>query len=402
VITFYPKPSAMVYKKLIKLLICLGFILTALNTNAQVAILQKAIDKLDSCKNFSYRSFNKLKDLFFTDTLTQQQNAVFSKAPEDKNFGLLFKVQTLNDGGKISYADLYNGQNLIGLANADSTYQIKDVHAFDMQSTLPGNLKWLQGRLKIRSSKIIRANDTAINLINSYHLIANVYDTVINKERNYTCVDIFIDEQSGMPNCMIVRSRNSTFGNGISSYYSESSYADYKFDDNNIDIAKMTVPKGFHRLEEQPLPKGLTTLLPPGSIAPGWTLYAADGKKMSLTQMKGKVILMDFYFIGCGACMTSLNSLNHIYEKYKNQTFVLASLTERDSKKSVLAFDKNYHIKYPGYIDASDVVKSYHVTGFPTFYIIDKQGKIANVLVGYYDDFEKKMTDIIDELLKKS
>ena len=99
--------------------------------------------------------------------------------------------------------------------------------------------------------------------------------------------------------------------------------------------------------------------------------------------------------------MLSLRSLDNIYEKYRNQNFVITSLTERDSKKSVLAFDKIYHIKYPGYIDASDAVKSYHVTGFPTFYFIDKEGKIASVLVGYSDNFEEKAITIIDDLLKR-
>jgi peroxiredoxin len=117
--------------------------------------------------------------------------------------------------------------------------------------------------------------------------------------------------------------------------------------------------------------------------------------------MKGKVVLLDFYFIGCTGCMLSIKPLNKLYEKYKNQDVVIASITERDSKKSVLAFDKNYKIKYPGYVDAADVVKSYHVGAFPTFYFIDKEGKIAKVMDGYGDDFEEKVTSIIDSLLNK-
>lgn len=392
----------MTFDKLIRLFICLGFILTGLNTKAQVAILQNTIDKLNSYKNFSYQSVNKLKELFVSDTLIKQQNATFSKAPEDKNFGLLFNIQTLNDNDQLVGTDLYNGQDLIHITNEESTYQMQNVHAFDIQKTLPGSLKWIQQRLRKKSSNIVKTNDTTVNALTSYHLIANVYDTIINKERNYTYVDLFIDKQSGMPDCIIIRSRNSTFGNGISNYYSETSYFDYKFNQNNIDIASMGIPKGYRPPKEQSLPKEQAALLPLGSVAPDWTLYTADGKKMSLTQMKGKVILMDFYFVGCGACMLSLKSLDNIYEKYKNQNFAMASITERDSKKSVLAFDKNYHIKYPGYIGAADVVRSYHVTGFPTFYFINEEGKIGSVLVGYEDNFEKKMTDIIDNLLKKS
>jgi peroxiredoxin len=122
---------------------------------------------------------------------------------------------------------------------------------------------------------------------------------------------------------------------------------------------------------------------------------------MSLTEMKGKVVLLDFYFIGCFPCMQAIKPLNKLHEKYKNQNVVIASITGRDNDKSVLAFDKNYQIKYPGYVNAADVVKSYHVENFPTFYFIDKEGKIANVLVGYSDDFEEKVTSVINNLLNK-
>ena len=79
--------------------------------------------------------------------------------------------------------------------------------------------------------------------------------------------------------------------------------------------------------------------------------------------------------------MESLKPLHKVYDKYKNEQLILLSLTERDSKKAVLAFDKNYQIPYPGCVDAADVVNAYHVKAFPTFYFIDKEGKIADKIV---------------------
>ena len=392
----------MVYKRLIKLFICLAFILSALNAKAQVAIFQNTIDKLESYKNFSYESVDKVKEYFTNDTVTEQRNVIFQKTPEDKNFGYLFNIKTLNKNDKSTYSDFYNGQNLIHVTPGDSTYTMQDIRAFILQRTLPGCLKWVQDRIEKRSSKIVKAKDTAINGIDSYHLIANVYDTIINKERNYNDVHLFIDKLSGMPDCIMIKARYTTFGDGISNFYSESCYFNYKFNEDNVHIASITIPKGLHPPKEQPaLSKEQTDLLALGSSAPNWSLYAADGKKMSSTQMRGKVVMLDFFFIGCGNCMSSLKSLNNLHEKYKNQSFALASITERDSKKSMLEFEKNYHIKYPAYVNAGDMVKSYRVRAFPTFYFIDKEGKIANVIVGYTDDFEQKVTSVIDDLLKK-
>ncbi len=213
---------------------------------------------------------------------------------------------------------------------------------------------------------------------------------------------LFIDKISGMPDCIIIKSRNTTYGDGISTYYWESRYLDYKFNQNNIDIASMTIPKGFHLPKEQPaLPKEQTDLLALGSIAPNWSLYTADDKKISLTQLKGKVLLLDFFFIGCGGCMLSLKPLNKIHEIFKNKDVAMVSMAFRDSKKSVMEFTNNYNLKYPICINAEDVCKAYHVNGYPTFYIIDKEGKIENVIVGYSEGFEEKITSIINNALNK-
>jgi thioredoxin-related protein len=53
------------------------------------------------------------------------------------------------------------------------------------------------------------------------------------------------------------------------------------------------------------------------------------------------------------------------------------------------------------YANANDVAKLYKTSAYPTFYFIDKEGKIANVFSGYSDDFETKTSSIIDSLLNK-
>lgn len=384
-------------KKFIKPFICFVFVLCSMNLNAQVSLLQNAIDKLENYKNFSYQFTNKHKD-FTIDTTIKQNKELFLKAHADTVFGYLFKLETVYKTEKFTRTDLYNGKNLIYINPEDSTYEIQTIKHTAFQGTLLDNLNWIKNFTKKKPSKFVKASDTTINGVINTHLIVNTYDTVIDKEHYYTLKHLFIDKQSGVPTSIITKSRNKNFGNGISDYYDEIHYSNYKFDQENVDIATFTMPKGFHLLKVKPAPPAVLTA---GTVAPDWTLYTADGKKTSLTQMKGKVVLLDFYFIGCIPCMDAIKPLNKLYEKYKDKNIVIASVTERDSKKSVLAFKKQYGIKYPGYVDATDVVKSYHVNGFPTFYFIDKEGKIANVTVGYSGGFEEKVTSIINNLLKK-
>jgi len=388
----------MICKKLIRLFICLGFILIGSNTNAQVALLQNTIDKLESYKNFSYQYVYKQKEAF-GDTLVLNQKFALLKMANNSEIGYFYKRELKYGDMKLPAIDLYNGKNLMSLDLLDSTYVTKNLHPTTFNESLPAELNWLKTFLKKNPSKIALSGDTIINSINSYHLIFNTKDTIDNKVHSYVRIHLFIDKVTGLPVGKFTRATTADYGKELTNFYSEENYFNYKMDQDNINIDYFAIPEGFHPPKVKPAEQ--TALLTPGTVAPDWILYDTDDKKTSLAQMKGKVILLDFYFIGCGGCMLSLRSLDNIYEKYRNQNFVITSLTERDSKKSVLAFDKIYHIKYPGYIDASDAVKSYHVTGFPTFYFIDKEGKIASVLVGYSDNFEEKAITIIDDLLKR-
>jgi peroxiredoxin len=385
-------------KRFIKPAICMVFLLSGTVAKAQVSLIQNMIDKLESYNNFSYQFIHKNKDLT-VDTAITQNKELFLKAPADKTFGYLFRLQTVYKTEKFTETDLYNGHDLTYINPEDSTYGFHKVQSFDFGGSLLGSLKTIRSILKKRaSSKVVKVNDTTINGITNSHLIATISDTIINNEHLYSRRDLYIDKQIGLPSFVTIRGRGKYLGDVITDYYDEVRYFDYKFDQTGIDTTTFSVPKGFHPPQKSAAPPAL---LAPGSIAPNWTLYDANGNKTSLAQMKGKVVVLDFYFIGCWGCMLSLQPLNTIHEKYNDKNVVIASITERDSEKKVLAFEKQYHIKYPGYVNAADVVKSYHVSAFPTFYFIDKEGKIANVIVGYSDGFEAKTTAIIDKLLNK-
>lgn len=382
-------------KKLIKLLIPIALILLSVNVNAQVSLVQNIIDKLEGYKSFSYHCTYKQKD-YTSDTSIVQYNDIFLKAPEDKTIGYFFSMETIDKAANAQWTVLYNGKTSVNISPIDSTYEVEEIEARDIQLSLLGHLNWIRGFLEKKPSKIAKTADTTINITVCAHLIVTTNDTVINKEHYYTRIHLFVNKLSGVPDRIIYKSR-SALGDGITNAYQELHYSDYKFDQDNINVASFTMPKGFH-LRKEPT---ILPLLAPGTVAPDWNLEATDGRKMSLAQMKGKVVLLDFFFIGCWGCMESLKPLNKIYEKYKNQNITIVSLTERDSKRSLLEFEKNYQIHYPGYVNAAEVVKAYQVQSFPTFYFIDKEGKIANAFDGYGDDFEGKVSSIIDGLLKK-
>ncbi|MCQ6960549.1 TlpA family protein disulfide reductase [Mucilaginibacter aquariorum] len=331
------------------------------------------------------------------DTIIALNTELFLKSANDKPFGYLYSIERDCKTETFHRIDMYNGESVNILSPEDSTYFPEKGPYIAYSKSLIGNLKFLKDRYTNKPFKITMLKDTVINGVANSHFIANVYDTLDNNEHLYSNRDYYIDKQTGLPGLVIIRGRYK-YNGLVSEYYDETKYFNYRLDRADITDASFVIPKSFKPRKKQAAPPAV---LAPGTTAPDWTLYDVNGKKVSLSQLKGKVVLLDFYFIGCSNCMQSLKPLNAIYEKYKNKELVIASLTERDSKKAVLDFEKRYKIKYTGYINAADVVKSYHVTGFPTFYFIDKEGKIGNVFVGYNDDFEDKVTSVINDLLSK-
>lgn len=375
--------------------LCLTIFLNSNTAEAQISSIQNLIDKVESYNNFSYQSINKRRDRS-ADTTVALNTELFLKSANDKLFGYLYSIETDHKTETYHKIDLYNGQGLIVLSIPDSTFYSEKEPYIAYSLSLLGGLKFLKSRYDKSPFKVTTLKDTVINGSINSHLIANVSDTIENKEHLYSLRHYYIDKKTGLPSLVIIKGRYKYLG-ALNDFYDETKYFDYKIDQSDITDANFVIPKDFKSREKQAKP----SLLAVGTTAPDWTLYDANGKKVSLNQLKGKVVVLDFYFIGCSGCMASIKPLNAIYEKYKNKELVIASLDERDSKKAVLDFEKRYEIKYTGYINAAEVVKSYQVTAFPTYYFIDKEGKIASVIVGYNDDFERKVVVQINKLLSK-
>ena len=385
-----------------KITICLALNFYFTNIHAQVSLLKKAIDKIEGAKNLSYLSVDMFKNPASDDTTIFQNNAAFLKMPNDSIYGYLFKIKQKQLVGLLKGAisiDTYDGQDIMNVGFYDSTYSIirPDINYSNFRNSLLGNLKWMNGIFKNSPSKISQVGDTTINSSVCHHFIFNIYDSIIDKKRMYHNLHLFIDKLSELPSCIVFEGISKLSKGMYFIDYNEYHYSDYIFNQDNFNIASATIPYGFHP------PRKQSSLLAKGTIAPDWTLYSTDGKKLSLSELKGKVVLLDFSFIGCGNCMAALKPMNSLHEKYKMKNVVIASIFFRDKTEVVKKFVKDYNIKYPVYVDAtSEVTKLYHVPGGPYFYFIDKEGKIEKVIEGYYSGvFEEKTSSIIDSLLKK-
>lgn len=147
-------------------------------------------------------------------------------------------------------------------------------------------------------------------------------------------------------------------------------------------------PAGYEEKKfERPTRAAAPELLKVGSEAPAWTLKTPDGKDVSLASLKGKVVVLDFWAVWCGPCKKAMPGVQKLHEKYKDKGVVIYGVNtwEREGNDPV-AFMKDNNYSYGLLLKGDDVAKDYKVSGIPTFYVIDRNGKISYVGVGAGDE----------------
>ena len=135
-----------------------------------------------------------------------------------------------------------------------------------------------------------------------------------------------------------------------------------------------------------------------GEMAPDFTLKNTKGKGVSLKSLRGKWIVLDFWATWCGPCKVSMPHLKEYYKKYAGKFEVIGvvgSSKEEDWKVMVNDLELPWInvINPQDAPEKEDVLKLYDISAFPTYIIIDKEGKIYKKFVGakqeLYDELDK-------------
>ena len=138
--------------------------------------------------------------------------------------------------------------------------------------------------------------------------------------------------------------------------------------------------------------------------APEFSLYDTDGKLVTLSSLKGKLIVLDFWATWCVPCLASFPAMQQVSEKYKADkdiVFLYVNTLERDKdvKSWIAKFKKEHNYSFRVLLDKNvQVVMAFKATGLPTKVIIDKNGVIRFTTMGFSGSpsLVKELTSMIE------
>lgn len=138
-----------------------------------------------------------------------------------------------------------------------------------------------------------------------------------------------------------------------------------------------------------------------GKPAPEFELNLLDGGKASLAKHKGKdVVLIDFWATWCGPCRKSLPILANVTEQYKDKGVVFYALNQRENPEAIKDFLSKQSFKLTVALDTEGKVgEAYGVEGIPQTVLIDKDGKVRAVHIGYDPAMRVQLVKQLEELL---
>ena len=135
--------------------------------------------------------------------------------------------------------------------------------------------------------------------------------------------------------------------------------------------------------------------------APDFSLQVFGGESVRLSDLKGKVVMIDFWSSWCVPCRREAPSLAQVYREYKGERVEFIGISIWDRVDDALDYVQRFGITYPTGLDTEGkILVDYGVRGIPEKFFIDPQGNIVRKFIG--PSSAGDLRDILDELLAAS
>jgi len=140
-----------------------------------------------------------------------------------------------------------------------------------------------------------------------------------------------------------------------------------------------------------------------GDTAPNFTFPGLDGKMVSLTDYRGKVVFLNIWATWCPPCRKEMPSMEKLYQQLKGEDFeILAVSVDTAGATAVGPFMKELNLSFPALLDTRGTVQNlYGTTGLPESFIIGRNGIIEKIVIGPTEWSTPEMVRFFRDLLRK-
>lgn len=381
---------------LIAFLIFLTTTVTAQSDKKVISVFENLLTRLSSYETMSYkyhRSLNYFSENYHRDT---DGNIYLDFRVNDTAMG--FKYQAENT----SLKSVYNGSETFYIDKEDATIKFSFKAQIDLFESLPlftNSIVTLKNSLPkiINDDEVVKKlADTTIN-DKSYHIASFVLQNKtlsnlgsyshITLKRNFF-YKIIVDKTTFLP-LQIIQSNS----------VEPKDYILTSFTDFQPDITQLPENSWYYSTymkDFKPASDKKVALIGKNVMAPDWeSTYIKTNEAISLSKLKGKVVLLEFWIKNCGYCVAAVPEINYLIKKYNNKHLTVIGINKHDKQDDVDFF---YGKNKPNFNTIHDsngnIATAYGVDGFPTIVLIDKKGMVI-----YAGGFDK---ELIDGLLKTS
>jgi thiol-disulfide isomerase/thioredoxin len=139
-----------------------------------------------------------------------------------------------------------------------------------------------------------------------------------------------------------------------------------------------------------------------GALAPAFALQSSSGKPLNLSDLKGQIVLVNFWASWCGPCRKEMPVLEQLNKQYRAKGVTLVGVNVEPDTAAAVDWLKATPVSFPILFDTdSKVSKLYQVEGMPNTVILDRTGKVRYIHRGYSPGAENEYLDQIRALIRE-
>lgn len=187
--------------------------------------------------------------------------------------------------------------------------------------------------------------------------------------------------------------------NRISYWNQDGTGMEYTFVMTELNTGIEPAPETFQLECPQGIePQQVRGSIPVGSPAPGWSLETPEGGTLALNDLRGKVVVIDFWATWCMPCRQVMPALQELHESY-GEDLVVVGINTWEQAEDPAGFFHQLGFTYQVVLGGDEVASEYLVEGIPTFYVIDQNGNVAFHAVGADPANEDALREVVGTLL---